>query len=230
MVQAQVTRMRKKPPPSQPEPQDTAARATTATTAPGTAQAQQLENVERASATAALNAETKPAQEKKQEQEQEEEGAAGPLSLIVHVLSASGLPKMDLNGKADPYIVLKCGKAKVQKSKVVPKSLSPVWNDAHFQFSAVEESDELVVTMFDKDKGCKDDPMGEVRVPVSDMDGQERPYILQPTKGCKAPKGEIVMSCVSVAPAAASTARRSSLLRPEPGSPVRYTRTFSCVV
>jgi hypothetical protein len=105
-----------------------------------------------------------------------------------------------------------------------------VWKDAHFQFSAVEESDELVVTMFDKDKGCKDDPMGEVRVPVSDMDGQERPYILQPTKGCKAPKGEIVMSCVSVAPAAASTARRSSLLRPEPGSPVRYTRTFSCVV
>jgi hypothetical protein len=44
--------------------------------------------------------------------------------------------------------------------------------------------------------------MGEVRVLVSEMDGQERSYKLQPTTGCKAPKGEVVMSCSSVASAA----------------------------
>ena len=123
------------------------------------------------------------------------EDSAGPCSLVVHVLSASGLAKMDLNGKADPYVVLKCGKAKEQRSKVVPKNLSPVWDDAHFRWSEVEESDELVVTMLDRDKGSKDDPMGEVRVPVSEMDGQRRSYALRPTKGCKAPKGDIVMTC-----------------------------------
>ena len=50
----------------------------------------------------------------------------------VHVLSASGLAKMDRNGKADPYVVLTCGKTKAQKSKVMSETLSPVWSDAQF--------------------------------------------------------------------------------------------------
>jgi hypothetical protein len=41
--------------------------------------------------------------------------------------------------------------------------------------------------MFDRDKGTRDEPMGEVRVPVSKMDGQERSYMLQPTKGTLPP-------------------------------------------
>jgi hypothetical protein len=52
---------------------------------------------------------------------------------------------MDRKGKADPYVVLSCGKGKEQRSKVMPKTLSPVWDDAAFKFSAVE-SDELVVS------------------------------------------------------------------------------------
>ena len=123
----------------------------------------------------------------------------------VHVLSATGLPKMDANGKADPYVVLACGKGTEQRSSVVHKSLSPVWDDARFEFSEVESSEELLLTMFDKDRyepcqmysiavqtqymyctfefdkdrGSRSDPMGVVRVPLSEMDGQERAYALQ---------------------------------------------------
>jgi Ca2+-dependent lipid-binding protein len=122
-----------------------------------------------------------------------------PCIVVVHVLSASGLAKKDLSGKSDPYVILKCGQAKEQKSKVVRKTLKPVWDNAHFQFSAVKASDELVVTMLDKDKGSKDDVMGEVRVLVSEMDGQKHSHKLQPTwKGCKVPKGELTMTCTSL--------------------------------
>ena len=43
----------------------------------------------------------------------------------------------------------------------------------------VAEGAEMVLTMFDKDKRSRDDPMGVVRVPLSEMDGQERAYALQ---------------------------------------------------
>jgi hypothetical protein len=62
---------------------------------------------------------------------------------------------------------------------VVYKSLSPVWDDSCFEFRGVAEGAEIVLTMFDKDKGSRDDPMGVVRVSLSEMDGQERAYALQ---------------------------------------------------
>jgi hypothetical protein len=160
--------------------------------------------------------------------EREEEGEqAGLYARIRHVLSASGLPKMDMNGKADPYVVLRCGRdqAQEQRSKVVPKTLSPVWDDARFQWSAVEGSEELVVRMFDQDRGSKDDPMGEVRVKVSEMDGQERAYKLQPMAGCKAPKGEVMMRCSSVASAAASAVVSACARAPCAVCPAQYARS-----
>ena len=65
-------------------------------------------------------------------------------TVIVQVLRATGLPKMDRNGKADPYVVLSCGEGAEQKSKVMPKTLSPVWDDAQFKFSVLDQSGELV--------------------------------------------------------------------------------------
>ena len=51
-------------------------------------------------------------------------------------------------------------------------------------------------TVLDKDMGSKDEPMGEVRVLVSAMDGRARSYKLKPMKGCDG-------LCASVASAAA---------------------------
>ena len=54
------------------------------------------------------------------------------------------------------------------------------WNstDVHPAMQ-VAEGAEIVLTMFDKDKRSRDDPMGVVRVPLREMDGQERAYALQ---------------------------------------------------
>ena len=82
--------------------------------------------------------------------------------VIVQVLSASGLSKMDRSGKADPYVVLACGPAEAQRSKVTVKTLSPVWDDAVFHFTTVDESDELVVTMLDKDRYELQRSLGEL--------------------------------------------------------------------
>ena len=42
-------------------------------------------------------------------------------------MDAKGIPPMDLNGYADPYVVLKFGD-KILRGPIVKKTLSPVWN------------------------------------------------------------------------------------------------------
>lgn len=37
-----------------------------------------------------------------------------------------GLDSADLNGKSDPYVILKCGGHEAQQSTVKPKTLNPV--------------------------------------------------------------------------------------------------------
>ena len=53
-------------------------------------------------------------------------------TLTVTLLRAVNLPVMDVNGKADPYCIIKCNKKK-QKSSVVRASLNPEWNES-FKF------------------------------------------------------------------------------------------------
>ena len=99
--------------------------------------------------------------------------------VVVNVVSASGLKAQDINGMTDPYVLLMCGLGEKQRSNVAQKTLSPDFRNAEFQFSGVHESEELVVSMFDDDVVSEGDPMGLVRVPVSEMDGEERSFKLQ---------------------------------------------------
>ena len=53
-----------------------------------------------------------------------------PISVLVHVyiVKANDLHPMDLNGKADPYIVLQFGSKRVSdKENYVSKQLNPVF-------------------------------------------------------------------------------------------------------
>ena len=71
---------------------------------------------------------------------------------------------------SDPYVVIMCGKRTLGTTKVVDKSLNPVWNQTFklnldAKAAARLESTELVFAIFDKDKIGANDPMGVVRPP-----------------------------------------------------------------
>ena len=53
-------------------------------------------------------------------------------TLTVTLLRGSGLAAADSNGKSDPYVKLSLGKSKA-KSKTIPKTLDPEWNEK-FEF------------------------------------------------------------------------------------------------
>ncbi|KAL9376207.1 hypothetical protein Peur_030327 [Populus x canadensis] len=77
--------------------------------------------------------------------------------LSVTVIAAENLPATDLNGKADPYVILKMKKSeKKAKTRVLTKNLNPVWNQT-FEF-VVEDAihDMLIAEVWDHDTFGKD--------------------------------------------------------------------------
>ncbi|KAG2320229.1 hypothetical protein Bca52824_013442 [Brassica carinata] len=77
--------------------------------------------------------------------------------LSVTVISAEEIPKQDMMGKADPYVVLSMKKSGAKsKTRVVNDSLNPVWNQT-FDF-VVEDGlhDMLVLEVWDHDTFGKD--------------------------------------------------------------------------
>ncbi|CAN6847390.1 unnamed protein product [Brassica oleracea] len=77
--------------------------------------------------------------------------------LSVTVVAAEDLPAVDFMGKADPFVVITLKKSEVKsKTRVVPDSLNPVWNQT-FDF-VVEDAlhDLLILEVWDHDKFGKD--------------------------------------------------------------------------
>lgn len=73
--------------------------------------------------------------------------------LAVTVVAAEDLPAVDFMGKADPFVVITLKKAEAKsKTRVVPDSLNPVWNQT-FDF-VVEDAlhDLLILEVWDHDK------------------------------------------------------------------------------
>jgi len=95
-------------------------------------------------------------------------------SLTVTVIEAQDLPAMDIGGTSDPYVkvYLLPDKNKKFETKVHRKTLDPVFNES-FKFN-VPYGDvmgkTLVFAVFDFDRFTKNDEIGEVRVPVVNID------------------------------------------------------------
>ncbi|XP_010555014.1 PREDICTED: synaptotagmin-4 [Tarenaya hassleriana] len=77
--------------------------------------------------------------------------------LSVTVVAAEGLPAVDFMGKADPFVVITMKKSDVKaKTRVVPDSLNPVWNQT-FDFVVEDALHELLILeVWDHDKFGKD--------------------------------------------------------------------------
>lgn len=96
-------------------------------------------------------------------------------SLAVTVLQAEELPALDMGGTSDPYVkvYLLPDKKKKFETKVHRKTLNPVFNET-FVFKSVPYADAmnktLVFAIFDFDRFSKHDQIGEVKVPLCQVD------------------------------------------------------------
>ncbi|XP_071561121.1 synaptotagmin 1 isoform X2 [Temnothorax nylanderi] len=96
-------------------------------------------------------------------------------SFAVTVIQAEELPALDMGGTSDPYVkvYLLPDKKKKFETKVHRKTLNPVFNET-FTFKSVPYADAmnktLVFAIFDFDRFSKHDQIGEVKVPLCQID------------------------------------------------------------
>ncbi|CAI6351069.1 unnamed protein product [Macrosiphum euphorbiae] len=96
-------------------------------------------------------------------------------TLSVTVIQAEDLPALDMGGTSDPYVkvYLLPDKKKKFETKVHRKTLNPVFNET-FQFKGIPYADAmnktLVFAIFDFDRFSKHDQIGEVKVPLCQID------------------------------------------------------------
>lgn len=96
-------------------------------------------------------------------------------SLAVTVIQAEELPAFDMGGTSDPYVkvYLLPDKKKKFETKVHRKTLNPLFNET-FTFKNVPYAEAmnktLVFAIFDFDRFSKHDQIGEVKVPLCQVD------------------------------------------------------------
>ncbi|KAF8889818.1 hypothetical protein BD779DRAFT_1519083 [Infundibulicybe gibba] len=89
------------------------------------------------------------------------------VDLQIQFIGASGLPKMDVVGSADPYFVAKIDNKISFVSNVKSDTLAPIWNEM-WRIKHVPTTAELQVEVLDKDEGAPhDDYVGKFKTTVS---------------------------------------------------------------
>ncbi|KAF7777747.1 hypothetical protein Agabi119p4_3819 [Agaricus bisporus var. burnettii] len=89
------------------------------------------------------------------------------VDLEIQFIGASGLPKMDVVGTADPYFIAKIDNRISFVSKVIKNTVAPVWNEL-WKIKNVPTTATLQVEVMDKDEGTMtDDYIGKFETTVS---------------------------------------------------------------
>jgi hypothetical protein len=90
-----------------------------------------------------------------------------PIHVLVrvYIVKATDLHPMDLNGKADPYVVLQLGSKKISdKENYVSKQLNPVFGKCFEIECCFPQDSMLTIQIFDWDLVGSDDLIGETRI------------------------------------------------------------------
>ncbi|PAV83363.1 hypothetical protein WR25_16111 isoform E [Diploscapter pachys] len=90
------------------------------------------------------------------------------VALLVKIRLKSGtdLAIKDASGSSDPYVKFKHGDRIVYRSNTVFKSLNPIWEE-EFQMLVEDISIPLIAQVYDWDRFCSDDFMGEAQIDLS---------------------------------------------------------------
>ncbi|XP_030577059.1 otoferlin [Archocentrus centrarchus] len=90
-----------------------------------------------------------------------------PVNVLVrvYVVRATDLHPADINGKADPYIVIKLGKSEVKdKENYISKQLNPVFGKSFDIEATFPMESMLTVSVYDWDLVGTDDLIGETKI------------------------------------------------------------------
>lgn len=105
--------------------------------------------------------------------------------LSLKLVSASNLMAADRNGKSDPFALVYVDGCKVYKSKILKKTLEPVWNETTDLKIFSKSSNRVFIKILDWDRAGDNDYLGEAELDLSKIeanDTQEWEYPLN-TKG-----------------------------------------------
>ncbi|SCU98728.1 LADA_0H14994g1_1 [Lachancea dasiensis] len=90
-------------------------------------------------------------------------------SLKLNIVSADGLPSHDRNNKSDPFVVVKVDGQKVEKTEVIKKSLSPVWN-ALLEIPIPSRSRcEVLLEVYDWDRAGSNDLLSSTKLDTKSL-------------------------------------------------------------
>ena len=139
-----------------------------------------------------------------------EEAARGIIGAEIDILVISGTNLVPKDGgglftkskSSDPYVKVVFGGKELGRTPHVEKTLNPSWNHAlkfMLEGKSFRTDGELVLAVVDYDKRSNDDPMGEVRLKISELlHGRvtEKAYPVQNCRGCKNASGELTFKVV----------------------------------
>ena len=97
------------------------------------------------------------------------------MVLTLKIIKASGLPAKDFSGTSDPFvkILLLPDKKHKLETRIKRKNLNPTWNEV-FRFEGFPHNKLLSRTLYlqvlDYDRFSRNDPIGEIEIPLSDID------------------------------------------------------------
>ncbi|XP_044738985.1 synaptotagmin-7 isoform X2 [Chrysoperla carnea] len=101
-------------------------------------------------------------------------------TLILRILQGKDLPAKDLSGTSDPYVrvTLLPDKKHRLETKIKRRTLNPRWNETfYFEGFPIQklQSRVLHLHVFDYDRFSRDDSIGEVFLPLCQVDLSEKP-------------------------------------------------------
>ncbi|KAK7867359.1 hypothetical protein R5R35_008906 [Gryllus longicercus] len=101
-------------------------------------------------------------------------------TLILRILMAKELPAKDISGTSDPYVrvTLLPDKKHRLETKIKRRTLNPRWNETfYFEGFPIQklQSRVLHLHVFDYDRFSRDDSIGEVFLPLCQVDLSEKP-------------------------------------------------------
>lgn len=121
-------------------------------------------------------------------------------TLVLKILQAKDLPAKDLSGTSDPYVrvTLLPDKKHRLETKIKRRTLRPRWNETfYFEGFPIQklQSRVLHLHVFDYDRFSRDDSIGEVHVPLCQVDLSEKPVFWKALKPLLKDKcGELLVS------------------------------------
>ena len=88
--------------------------------------------------------------------------------LCVRIIEARGLKAADWGGTSDPFVEVRIkNDPHMLKTKVIKKTLNPVWNEEFFLYPKSPDTDFLSLKIYDYDTVTNNDLIGELELPVA---------------------------------------------------------------